>query len=178
MVMTMTLLASLVSGARTVGAEPPVAWQGFANAWIASHAQRLHGTAPKDTRKSCEGDVNGDGHADVVVIYSIEGVGGGNDWTQYATVLTSTPQGYGASLPREVGGKSVRAVDGCTIAGTTVELDLKTYGPKDGSCCPSVPGKAHFAFQKGALIDAPAAVAAPAPAGMAAPAPTPAASGK
>ena len=59
------------------------------------------------------------------MIYSIEGVGGGNDWTQYATVLTSTPQGFGASTPKEVGGKSVRAVDACAITGTTVTLDGK-----------------------------------------------------
>ena len=61
-------------------AQPAAAgWQGYANAWIAAHAQRVHGAAPKDVRKSCEGDLNADGHADVVVIYTIEGVGGGND---------------------------------------------------------------------------------------------------
>lgn len=154
----------LVGSAGRVEAQPAaVGWQGFANAWIASHAARVKGQAPKDTRKSCEGDVNGDGHSDVVVIYSIEGVGGGNDWTQYATVLTSAPQGYGATMPKEVGGKSVRAVEGCTVNGTTVELELKTYGPKDGSCCPSVPGKARLTFAKGALADA--VEPAPAPSG-------------
>ncbi len=145
----------LVLFARGARAEGPALWQGYANAWIAAHAQRVHGEAPRDTRKSCEGDVNGDGHGDVVVIYSIEGVGGGNDWTQYATVLTSTPQGYGGTLPKEVGGKSVRAVEGCTISGNTVALDLRTYGPKDASCCPSVPAKARLTFVKGALVDAP-----------------------
>jgi hypothetical protein len=150
-----------VWGVGRAGAEAPAAWQGFANAWIASHAQRVHGQAPRETRKSCEGDITGDGHTDVVVIYSIEGVGGGNDWTQYATVLTSAPQGYGATLPKEVGGKGVRTVEGCAIAGTTVELDVKTHGPQDASCCPSVAGKARFAFEKGALTDAPT----PAPSG-------------
>ena len=142
-----------------VAAEAPVGWEGFANAWIASHAQRVHGNAPRETRKSCAGDVNGDGHEDVVVIYSIEGVGGGNDWTQYATVLTAAPQGCGVTKPKEVGGKSVRVVDGCTVTGSTVELELKTYGPKDGSCCPSVPGKARYRFEKGALIDVPSPTA-------------------
>jgi hypothetical protein len=147
----------VLSGVHRVNAQPAaMGWQGFANAWIASHAARVKGEAPKENRKSCEGDVNGDGHGDVVVIYTIEGVGGGNDWTQYATVLTSTPQGYGATLPKEVGGKSVRAVESCSIDGRTVELELKTYGPKDGSCCPSVPGKASYTFAKGALGEAPA----------------------
>ena len=154
-----TVMVLLVGIGRAEAQPASAGWQGFANAWIASHAARMKGSAPKDTRKSCEGDLNGDGHGDVVVIYSIEGVGGGNDWTQYATVLTSTPQGYGATMPKEVGGKSVRAVEGCTIAGATVELDLKTYGPKDGSCCPSVPGKVRYAFTKGALAEVPAPTA-------------------
>jgi hypothetical protein len=138
----------------------------------------VKGVAPKETRKSCEGDLNGDGHGDVVVIYSIEGVGGGNDWTQYATVLTSTPQGYAATVPKEVGGKSVRAVDGCTVSGSGVDLVLKTYGPKDGSCCPSVPGTARYTFAKGALVDsADKALVDPAK-GALVDAPAPAASGK
>lgn len=159
--MRSTLVCSLVGaafafGASSAAAQAPAAWQGYANAWIAAHAQRVHGEAPKDVRKSCEGDLNGDGHADVVVIYTIEGVGGGNDWTQYATVLTSTPQGFGATMPREVGGKSVRGVEGCTVTGSSVELDLKTYGPADASCCPSVPGKVRLSFADGKLGDVPA----------------------
>ncbi|MEO6027843.1 MAG: hypothetical protein ABIR79_13340 [Candidatus Binatia bacterium] len=150
-----------------VEAQPAAAgWQGFANAWIASHAARLKGQAPKETRKSCEGDVNGDAHSDVVVIYTIEGVGGGNEWTQYAAVLTSAPQGYGATMPKEVGSKGVRSVEGCTVSGTTVELALETWGPKDAACCPSVPGKASLSFAKGALSDPPGTTssASPAPA--------------
>ena len=153
----MIVMVLVALGGEAASAEaPPPAWQGYANAWIASHALRVKGKAPKDTRKTCEGDLNGDGRGDVVVIYSIEGVGGGTDWTQYATVLTSTPQGFGASTPKEVGGKSVRAVGGCSIAGTTIALDLKTYGPKDESCCPSVPGKATYRFEKSGLVDVPA----------------------
>ncbi len=157
-----TVLVAVASGRANAGDAPgtgaPAArapWEGYANAWIAAHAQRVKGDAPREFRKSCEGDVNGDGHADVVVIYSIEGVGGGNDWTQYATVLTSTAQGYGASAPKEVGGKSVRAVEGCAIDGRTITLDLLTYGPKDGSCCPSVPRKTRYTFEKGVLAPVP-----------------------
>ena len=150
-------------------AQPAAAgWQGFANAWIASHAARLKGQAPKETRKSCEGDVNGDAHSDVVVIYAIERVGeggGGNASTQYAVVLTSAPQGYGATMPKEVGSNGLRSVEGCTVSGTTVELALKTWGPKDAACCPTVPGKASLTFAKGALSDSPGtASASPAPA--------------
>jgi hypothetical protein len=142
-----------------VRAADPPAWAGFANAWIASHAMRVKGDAPRDNRISCEGDVNGDGTADAVVVYTVEGVGGGNDWTQYATVLTATPQSYGATLPREVGGKSVRVVDGCSVTNRVVELALEEYAPGDASCCPSKPERVRYTFANGTL--APAAIAPP-----------------
>lgn len=153
-------VATVGLGAGQAAAQPAaLGWQGYANAWIASHAQRVHGQAPRESRKSCEGDINGDSHGDVVVIYTIEGVGGGNDWTQYATVLTSTQQGYGATLPKEVGGKGVRALEGCTIGAGSVEISFKTWAAADAACCPSVPGKTKLAFANGTLSDAPAPAA-------------------
>lgn len=158
-------------GARAAAAQPAgMGWQGFANAWIASHAQRVHGQAPRESRKSCEGDINGDGHGDVVVVYTIEGVGGGNAWTQYATVLTSTQQGYGATLPKEVGGKGVRAVESCAVTRGGVELVFKTWATTDAACCPSVPGTAALVFVNGALSDGPASAAPTAAAPAVAPA--------
>ena len=154
LVVTVAALLGACSGVAQ-GADAPAAWQGFANAWIASHAMRVKGEAPKENRFSCEGDLNGDGKADVVVIYTIEGVGGGNDWTQYATVLLAQPPGYSATAPKEVGGKSVRAVDSCTITDKTIDLALKEYAPEDASCCPSKPGRARYVFAGGKLALAP-----------------------
>ena len=153
----MTVVAALlgISAGAAHGADAPAAWQGFANAWIASHAMRVKGEAPKENRFSCEGDLNGDGKSDVVVVYTIEGVGGGNDWTQYATVLIAQPPGYSATTPKEVGGKSVRAVDSCTISDKVIELALKEYAAADASCCPSKPGKARYGFSGGKLVLAP-----------------------
>ena len=154
--LVVTIAAALfgVAGAPARAADAP-AWQGFANAWIASHAMRVKGEAPKENRFSCEGDLNGDGKTDVVVVYTIEGVGGGNDWTQYATVLAAQAPGYSATTPKEVGGKSVRAVDSCTITDKTIELALKEYAPEDASCCPSKPGRARYVFAGGKLTLAP-----------------------
>ena len=161
--MAMVVLGAFVQPVRAADPPASVAWQGPANAWIASHARRVGGEAPRDKRSTCEGDVNGDGHADVVVIYTIEGIGGGsaNDWTQYMTVMTSTPQGFGVTLPKEVGGKSKRAVESCTVAGALVDAVVKEYAPEDASCCPSRPGQAHYAIKNGALVDVPV----PAPSG-------------
>lgn len=152
----MVVLAALLGPhgvARADGA--PAMWQGYANAWIASHVQRVGGEAPKDKRLDCQGDVNGDGHADVVVIYLVVSKGGGDDWTQYATVLTSTPQGFGAVMPKEVGGKGKRTIERCTIAASIVELGTKDHVPGDASCCPSKPGTLRLRFENGALADAP-----------------------
>jgi hypothetical protein len=158
----MTVVAALLGvGSGTARAADAPAWQGFANAWIASHAMRVKGEAPKENRFHCEGDLNADGHADVVVVYTIEGVGGGNDWTQYATVLVAQPPGYSATAPKEVGGKSVRAVDSCTITDKVIELALKEYAPEDASCCPSKPGRARYAFAGGKLALAPTPTPAP-----------------
>lgn len=156
----MALSIALLSCAAGAAADAP-AWEGFANAWIASHAMRLKGEAPRAQRLSCEGDLNGDGKPDAVVVYTIESGGGGNDWTQYATVLTVTPQGYGATLPKEVGGKSLRAIDGCSVKDGVLELALEGYAPTDASCCPSQPGRVRYAFAAGALTPAPTPPSAP-----------------
>ena len=158
--MVIVALAAAVGsvGVIRVRADAP-AWDGFANAWIASHALKVKGQAPREQRRSCEGDLNGDGRPDVVVVYTIEGVGGGNDWTQYATALTATPQGYAATVPIAVARKDERGVERCRIADAAVELQIKENSPSDPSCCPSRPATARYVLKAGALVEA----AAPAP---------------
>lgn len=146
------LIASLLGAEAGAGqAAEPAAWAGFANAWIAAHAMRLKGQAPRDRRLSCEGDLNGDGRSDVVVVYMIEGAGGGNDWTEWATALTAAPQGYAATNSREVGGKNVRGVESCRIAGAVVELQTKetaSLNPRTAAV--------RYALRAGVLVDVPA----------------------
>ena len=76
------------------------------------------------------------------------------DYHEHATTAGANSSAV-AYVELEVGGKSVRAVEGCTIAGKTITLDLLTYGPKDGSCCPSVPRKVRYTFEKGVLSPLP-----------------------
>lgn len=121
------LVTALVVVMGTVPMADAATWDGFANAWIASHAMRVKGKAPNDRRLSCEGDLNGDGQSDYVVVYTIVGVGGGDDWTQYATALTAAPQGYAATTPIAVGSKADGAVERCRIASAAVELHTEAH---------------------------------------------------
>jgi len=146
------LLVHDACAADTPAAGPPL-WQAMANVLIASHARRVGGDAPKEARRFCEGDVDGDGQPDAVVVYTIESVGGGNDWNQYMAVLS--PQGgtYRASATRKVGGKGERGVEQCTIAPGFIDLAFKSYGPADAACCPSVPGHERYAYRDGKIVD-------------------------
>jgi hypothetical protein len=90
-----------------------------------------------------------------VVIYTVEGVGGGNGWTQYATVLTGSAAQFAATPPVEVGAKGKRAVEGCSIAPQMLELAAKEWAPADAACCPSRPVSSRYDFTKGALVAAP-----------------------
>lgn len=154
---------------------PPALVQGYANAAIAAHARRVGGQAPKESRKTCDGDVNGDGKTDAVVVYRIEGAaggasegpGGGNDWTQYVLVMVAAPQGVGATNPKEVGAAGKRSVESCTVSPGTIAATTKEWAPGDPACCPSKAGTLTLGFDKGKVVDAP---------GTAAPAPAPSAS--
>jgi hypothetical protein len=141
----------------------PAMWQGYAQAAIAAHARRVGGQAPRESRKTCEGDVNGDGKVDAAVIYTIEGVGGGNGWTQYILLMVAAPQGVGATNPKEVGATGKRSLESCTLTAGTIDAAIKEWAPADPSCCPSKTGTLKLGFEKGKVVDAPVA-AAPAPA--------------
>ena len=152
------VMAAMVCGANAVEAQPAM-WQGYANAAIAAHARRVGGQAPRESRKTCEGDVNGDGKGDVAVVYTIEGIGGGKGSTQYLLVLVASPQGVGASAPKEVGTTGKRYVERCTLAAGVIEADTKEWAASDAMCCPSKTGHLRLGFDKGKVVDAPAPAA-------------------
>jgi len=167
-VMAFVLAVRVEAWAQTApaaGAGLPAALvQGYANAAIAAHARRVGGQAPKESRKTCEGDVNGDGKTDAAVVYTVEGAGGGNAWTQYIMVMVAAPQGVGATSPKEVGATGQRSVETCTLGTGTIDATTKEWAPTDPSCCPSKAGTLKLGFEKGKVVDAPGATApAPAP---------------
>jgi hypothetical protein len=152
----LALVVLFVSVPGPAPAAEPGVLTGPAHAWIASHARRLNGEAPREQRTSCEGDLNGDGHADVVVVYRVERTGGADDWQQFATVLTGSMAQFAATTPVKVGAKGERIVEACSVAAGVLALAGKEWAPADAACCPSRAGERRFTLAKGALVAAPA----------------------
>jgi hypothetical protein len=155
-VLAMVLGLSVCAPGASPAAEPGVL-SGPANAWIASHARRLKGEAPKEQRKSCEGDLTGDGHPEVVVVFTVAGVGGGSDWQQFVTMLAGSMAQFSATPPVQVGAKGERTVESCAVTGGVLALAGKAWAPADPACCPSRPATSRFTFANGGLVPAPAA---------------------
>ena len=96
-------------------------------------------------RRTVRGDVDGDGTADLVVLFTLEQ---GNTWTQFLGLFG------GANKPLasgRVGGKGQRSVELQQVSDGRVELSTKNYGPSDALCCPSVEGRSWFVLRAGAL---------------------------
>ncbi len=107
---------------------------------ISARAAQDGGSEYADARKSVEGDLDGDGAADVVVLYSLEGAGGGNNSVGYLAAFLRT-------------GGQINLVDTATLSGSaqsitlkdsTARLRLLSLGPDDSACCPSIEEDAMY----------------------------------
>ena len=114
--------------------------------YIANQARRERGAEYEDARKVMTGDLNGDGSPETVVLYTIEGQRGSNNYIQYIAVFAPR---HGRLVPiahTAVGGKSYRSIELNSVDKQRVNLDTLSYGPKDASCCPSVKGTTSYAL--------------------------------
>jgi hypothetical protein len=96
-------------------------------------------------RKIARGDVDGDGKADLIVLFTLEQ---GNVWTQF---LSMFGVGNKPLASARVGGKGQRSVELRQVTDGRVELSTKNYGPADALCCPSVVGHSWFVLRANAL---------------------------
>ncbi len=114
------------------------------DSYILRQAHRERGEEYREARQVIVGDLTHDGQPETVVLYTIEGQGGGNLYIQYLAVFARR-NGRLAPLTRiEVGGKSVRSVELKSVEDNSILLDTMSYGPKDPQCCPTVKGATKY----------------------------------
>jgi hypothetical protein len=99
-------------------------------------------------RRTSRGDLDGDGKAELVVLFTLEQ---GNVWTQFVSVFGSSNKPL-ATI--QVGGKGQREVELRQVTGGLVELATKNYGPSDALCCPSMVGRSWLILRGKSLEEA------------------------
>ena len=124
------------------------------NSFIARQAKKEGAEEYGEARKIVKGDVNGDGKTDLVVLYSLEGFGGGNSYAQYLAVFLSKGKTYLYTANSVVGGKLSRDVTLVSISGGKINLETMAYAKNDAACCPSKKGKTRYTFVNGRLKEA------------------------
>lgn len=103
-------------------------------------------------RKLVSADLNGERRKDLVVLYTLEGMGGGgNNFGQYIAVFLRKGNRYVLSTYEGVGAKLSRSVELKRVIGRNIYLDTLSWGKDDGGCCPSVKGKTRFVYSNGRL---------------------------
>ncbi|MBC7929139.1 MAG: hypothetical protein H7Z38_01065 [Rubrivivax sp.] len=118
---------------------------------ISREANRDNCDEYKEARKTLRGDVNGDGKADVVVLYTIEGCGGGLNWARVLAVFVRKGKSIQFAGRVVAGAKGIRAVEMKSISGGRITLDTMSYRRNDGACCPSRKGETKYVFSNGKL---------------------------
>jgi len=121
------------------------------DSYISRQAEKQDCVEYQEARKILRGDINGDGKADVVVIYTLEGCGGGINWARILAVFLRKGQNVQFGAETAAGAKGVRAVDLESISGGKINLETMGYRANDPACCPSRKGKTKYAFSKGKL---------------------------
>jgi hypothetical protein len=98
-----------------------------------------------------KGDLNADGAEDAVVLYTLEGQGGSNQYVQYLAVFIHRKERLVYAARQAVGGKNRRSIESVSIKGGRINLQTLEYLPTDASCCPSKKGQMRFVFNGGKL---------------------------
>lgn len=121
------------------------------NSYISRQAKKAGADEYAQARKILHGDVNGDRKADLIVLYSLEGFGGGNSYAQYLAVFLGKGSTFRYAANVVVGGKLNRNVELISISAGKIDLDTMGYAKDDAACCPSKKGKTLYVFSNGKL---------------------------
>jgi hypothetical protein len=96
-------------------------------------------------------DVDADGIDDFLVVFSVEGPGGGgNNTIQFLAAFASSNEWRPSVV--EVGRRGQRMVEAITqVRQSGIDLSTWEYGHADAMCCPSRKGKLRLMFQHGRI---------------------------
>jgi hypothetical protein len=133
-------------------ANPPIDVVGR---FIVGEADRLRGTEFETVRVVKRTGERGAGLIALVALYTIEGIGGGNNYTQFLVAfLNDARGGIRPTKPVEAGGKLYRAVELDTVDARSVSLKTTGYAEKDPACCPTIHSATSYRLAGGSLIEA------------------------
>lgn len=120
---------------------------------LAEEAKKSEGgTEYRDARKSAEGDLTGEGKAEVAVLYTLEGEGGGNGSSGYLAVFQRAEGGQlGLIGTTPAAGFGAVAQD-LSIVDGTIRVKLLMQGPDDPDCCPSMEQEGQYVLHGGKLL--------------------------
>lgn len=119
---------------------------------IANGVAEDGGAENKEGRKVLFADLNGDGTNDAVVLYVIEGQGGGNGYYQSLATFYSRADGWDYRGKLVVGS----GVVGIQLAGPkTFSLKVLTVGPDDANCCPSLESTEKYTWDGSTFVQTP-----------------------
>ena len=131
-------------------ANPPT---GVIDRLIAREAARLHGAEFEEVRVVKRTGLTDPGSIAVVVLYTIEGMNGGNGYIQFLVAFVNGARALRATKPVSAGGKLFRAAELVDVQGHTIALKTKEYAKTDAACCPSVEGATSYRLTGGKLVE-------------------------
>lgn len=120
---------------------------------VAAEVSSDGGSEYEEGRKVVQVDLNGDGAEDAVVLFTIEGQGGGNGSYQTLAALYKEPDGWTLKQKLVVGGATDIQVLGQNIFG----LKVLTHGDDDPMCCPSLESVVRYKWTGTAFAELTAA---------------------
>ncbi len=121
--------------------------------YIAGVAKVSDAEEYKEARKILYGDLDGDGDEDAAAQFTIEGMGGGNNYGFYLAVFRNENGKFTAVTDEVIGGKLNRNVEFTKIENGKMYFDTKGYGKDDGACCPSIAGKTSFVLEGNKIVE-------------------------
>ena len=114
------------------------------DSFISRQAHREHGEEYRNARQVVTGELTHDGIPDTVVLYTIEGQDGTNNYIQYLAVFVRSKGVLAAEGYAEVGGKSYRTIELISVDDHTIHLQTLNYTQNDPACCPSKKGETRY----------------------------------